>query len=717
MKKLLILFLLIFGISLVFADCRMMIMAGYGNETLSDGYNQDLLEGFLNELQAQGADGSHPYNNPDGWALGYYLPGNTDIIDVYRSADQACGDTYYDAAQIVIQNAGAHLVVGHVRNASSGSTGIPDPHPFIWNENGIDYCFAHNGTLDPPGLQPPSSNSDDLYNMLYYPFNVLQTDVDSEIYFRWVMQNLDENDWNVLDGLHAAIQGLSVLEDEWNMNFVLSDGVDIYAYRNSIDSTHELCFGWKTESAGYPGFNKCRVVMSTFPDVPDIGSTEIPNDALLYYPANGRTVLFKNFSDPQPEYKRSLVKGWNWESMPNIPSVSGSYDAEFLLEDLTDDGITEVLAQYGSMEYYEGEWSHYPTSFDELNWNELYKMALGNAVAWFLETGNYKGYEVTGYLRPSDAPTLTDIEAYEEYWISYTLLPTQNMDDAFGDEWDNVYSVKSKDWAYMDLTYPEGGGRGSEPVPSMKMRALEFGKGYIVKFKENIDSFSWNYARVPGTVEIPEESEAQSFSYTELADYEAIDIMEIDGVENIQEIGVFQEDVCVGAVVTDELPVQIRAYTFGQGGELSFQIVEGSRSLPERKSYSVYNFDKQQYESRSLRAGQQSYSLIKLGKNDYGITVPSSKISNLRNFPNPFNPTTTISFEFTTEHTEITELMIYNMKGQKVKQLVKGQLSPGEHSFIWDGKDDEGKPVSSSLYLYKIKVGDQEISKKMLLLK
>ncbi|MCD6181055.1 MAG: class II glutamine amidotransferase [Candidatus Cloacimonetes bacterium] len=719
MKKVFIIALILFSVSFISADCRLFMMAGYGNETLSETYNNLALEAFLDELQDQGYNGNHPYNNPDGWGLGYYLPDDTEITAMYRSADPAFANEYYDTVQNVIQEAGAHLVVGHVRRQTTGTVGVPDPNPFIWSENGIDYCFAHNGTLDPPGLQPPSNNSDDLYDMLYYPFNVLQTDVDSEIYFRWLMQNMDENDWNLLDGLHAAIQGLSVLEDDWNMNFVLSDGVDMYAYRNAIDDEHELCFGWHTEMPTYPVVNKFRVVMSTLPNTPSIGSTEMPNDALLYYPANGRTTLLKNFSNAQPQYKRSMVSGWNWESLPTIPSISGSSNAEALLYDLTDNGITQVLAYNNqSMTYStQGVWSHNPASFINLNWNELYKIALGNSIYWFQDAATYKGYEVTGYIRDSDAPTLTNIEAYEEYWISYSLLPTQNMDDAFGDEWENVYSVKSKDWTYMDLSYPEGGSRGIDPspVPSMQMRALEFGKGYIVKFKEDIDSFTWNYERVPGTVEIPEESKSESFSYTELADYEAIDIMEIEGVENIQEIGVFEDDVCVGAVVTNELPVQIRAYTTGSGEELTFQVVEGSRSLPEKKSYSVYNFDRQQFEIKNLRSGQQAYSMIKLGKDNYEVTVSSPNVSNLSNFPNPFNPTTTLYFSLSSEANIL--LNVYNLKGQLVRSLTSGQYTSGSHSVAWDGKDDENKPVCSGLYLYKLITNDQVISKKMLILK
>jgi flagellar hook assembly protein FlgD len=92
------------------------------------------------------------------------------------------------------------------------------------------------------------------------------------------------------------------------------------------------------------------------------------------------------------------------------------------------------------------------------------------------------------------------------------------------------------------------------------------------------------------------------------------------------------------------------------------------------------------------------------------------KIYLSQNYPNPFNPTTTISFS-TTESTENTELAIYNLKGQKVKQLVSGQLSAGQHSVIWDGKDDNNKTVTSGVYFYKMNSGKFTSTKKMILLK
>ncbi len=87
-----------------------------------------------------------------------------------------------------------------------------------------------------------------------------------------------------------------------------------------------------------------------------------------------------------------------------------------------------------------------------------------------------------------------------------------------------------------------------------------------------------------------------------------------------------------------------------------------------------------------------------------------------QNYPNPFNPETTI--KFTAEDAERAEIVIYNIKGQKVKTLVNKVLPAGEHSVVWNGKDEKGKNVSSGIYFYKLIVDDKTIeTKKCLLLK
>jgi len=86
------------------------------------------------------------------------------------------------------------------------------------------------------------------------------------------------------------------------------------------------------------------------------------------------------------------------------------------------------------------------------------------------------------------------------------------------------------------------------------------------------------------------------------------------------------------------------------------------------------------------------------------------------NYPNPFNPTTMISFSI--PNNSNVELSIFNIKGQKVKQLVSDQLSEGQHSVVWDGRDENNNPVSSGIYFYKLNMnGKTEAVKKCLLLK
>jgi hypothetical protein len=86
------------------------------------------------------------------------------------------------------------------------------------------------------------------------------------------------------------------------------------------------------------------------------------------------------------------------------------------------------------------------------------------------------------------------------------------------------------------------------------------------------------------------------------------------------------------------------------------------------------------------------------------------------NYPNPFNPSTTISFSVTQSSSFVT-LSVYNLRGQKVKTLVNKVLSAGEHSTIWNGRDSNDDRVSSGIYFYKLKAGDFQKVRKMVLLK
>jgi len=84
------------------------------------------------------------------------------------------------------------------------------------------------------------------------------------------------------------------------------------------------------------------------------------------------------------------------------------------------------------------------------------------------------------------------------------------------------------------------------------------------------------------------------------------------------------------------------------------------------------------------------------------------------NYPNPFTSSTTISFYLTTENTENTDISIYNIKGQKIRQL---SIENRQSSITWDGKDDNGRKVSSGVYFYKLQTERFCSTKKMILMK
>jgi flagellar hook assembly protein FlgD len=63
------------------------------------------------------------------------------------------------------------------------------------------------------------------------------------------------------------------------------------------------------------------------------------------------------------------------------------------------------------------------------------------------------------------------------------------------------------------------------------------------------------------------------------------------------------------------------------------------------------------------------------------------------------------------------QINIYNIKGQKVRELVNGVYPPGEHKVVWNGKDDNGLAVGSGIYFYRMIAGEYAETRKMLLLK
>ena len=99
---------------------------------------------------------------------------------------------------------------------------------------------------------------------------------------------------------------------------------------------------------------------------------------------------------------------------------------------------------------------------------------------------------------------------------------------------------------------------------------------------------------------------------------------------------------------------------------------------------------------------------------DDDVTIPEQYTLH-QNYPNPFNPRTSIRYDL--PDNERVNIIIYDMLGRQVKQLVDEYQDAGFKSIIWDATNDFGKPAATGVYLCKIQAGEYMQTKKMVLLK
>ena len=165
----------------------------------------------------------------------------------------------------------------------------------------------------------------------------------------------------------------------------------------------------------------------------------------------------------------------------------------------------------------------------------------------------------------------------------------------------------------------------------------------------------------------------------------------------------FQDDQDINSVYA-EIAVNSSSYEFDIPDEDDWHFIFSNKN----------HIDNHQYVEASVKLYQYTTST-----NEDEI-VSTNSLSN--NFPNPFNPSTTISFSLA-QSSKSVNLEIYNLKGQKVKTLdcsdsFAAASKKLTHSIVWNGDDENNKPVSSGIYFYRLMVENKIVAnKRMLLLK
>ncbi len=179
--------------------------------------------------------------NIDGWGIASYQSfGDTAIID--RGAIRAINDIQYDVIIAGLERTAPNIILGHVRNCSAGccahgSDSIPDPHPFIREKDNRTWTFIHNGTASKPLLYELVGQHYLIENPLTGS-GIAECDpadsdlvIDSELYFLLLLKNIEEHDWNVVEGIIEALRQINVRSYDEALNFILSDGNTIWSYR------------------------------------------------------------------------------------------------------------------------------------------------------------------------------------------------------------------------------------------------------------------------------------------------------------------------------------------------------------------------------------------------------------------------------------------------------------------------------------------------------
>lgn len=166
------------------------------------------------------------YKHPDGWGIGYYIKGKAEIFK--QGLDEVGNLKEYNFS--IVKNIRSKIIISHVRKATYGNKSSINAHPFFFK----NWIFAHNGSV----------NKECLLKHLEKNYEIeIKGETDSEVYFLLLIQEIEKLK-NPVEGIKNALEIIYKCGNYTGLNFILSDGNVLYAYRNasSNESYYSLYF-------------------------------------------------------------------------------------------------------------------------------------------------------------------------------------------------------------------------------------------------------------------------------------------------------------------------------------------------------------------------------------------------------------------------------------------------------------------------------------------
>lgn len=196
--------------------------------------------------------------NPDGWGLAYY---NNNAPVILRGQPSAYTDPNFILAAQELASNGAWIGIGHVRKSTSPPYNVPNPHPFIRSKLGKMWTFAHHGVIDKSVLVTLIGEDYLAANPPQHGSSISDWN-DSELYFIYLLKCIEKKLGDVKKGVAEAVTTICSYSSSYNMNFVLSDGTTLWAFRRG-DPIHQVYYYYNST---YPQYS---AVVSQYP-----GSTQ-----------------------------------------------------------------------------------------------------------------------------------------------------------------------------------------------------------------------------------------------------------------------------------------------------------------------------------------------------------------------------------------------------------------------------------------------------------
>ncbi len=710
-------------------ECDFIAMVAQGDTEIADVEMEGEVNSYFQFLKNQ----SNADDNPDGYGLVYY---NTDPFleegQKYYATREGELPVYYEyndngvmdqaIADITDSGNDAVIALGHDRLGSGGYGN----HPFWLDWDGRTYSLVHNGVLthgasnclkdrllfglvqsgwfsDPDHASNwegiPAYDSED-------PDPYVNSWIDSELLFHYLMFFIIQGNGDVTNAIYTALNNTSfygynvrnqIESAASTINFVLSDGDGVYLFKNANDDDASHRMYYNRFPSGLVGGSTGDIQ----------GDVALSQHQLVHIPVYGSIAYFDDmFLHTNGEFDvYSYHENYNWVCYPVLPTILGPFTTDFF------DPLTQFIDEMQIMHETDD-----PAVWDGYYWTlgDISDIVSTKGYKVNIQEGDYDSY--THYVAGAeliDPTTELTLHAGVNY-VPYFLEDSQHPSDAFPDEvLDRMLSIAAEDWFMVRINDKFHVKKDCQPPgapDSVECLTLDYGKMYEVDM-DAVITFTWNDPQ--GGISGFSPDQPEHFSYEADSDYIKVVIESIENGENAIEIGAIKDDVCVGAEVVNGYPINLRVYDESLSG-VTYEIVteeivyrtipDGPAPPPARRTLAP--------SSRRHVNGAVLMELADITTMTEAVPTTFSAVSAA---PNPFNPSTNISFLLNRD-AEVS-LHIFNVRGKLVTTLLQGFLNSGLYSFTWNGTSDGGSAVASGIYYYQLSSPDQQVSNKLILIK